>query len=320
MSSSKLNNKYPQRSYYLFKTIKNMGIDIIGIESFNPIIGIFSIIKNINVKYRIFSGFRAGIAGLFLSFLGFKWIYDLVEVKYKLCNDNWKGFKRIFIPLIDILEKLMIKRADIVFVAGKSVFKYAKKIRNDIILIPNGYDSSLFNPNKYNRELLRKEYEVNFPLAIYIGKLTPMYAKFLINAIKAMEIVAKEFPNSEFWIFGNGPSRNFLEKISNKNVKFKGYIEHEKVPEILIIADLGIHAYDTESLKLLEWLVMGLPIIAPKGIDYEEIVECEWEPEKIAKEVIKIFKNPHRKPRKILSWEDICKIILKVIEKLKNAK
>ncbi|MDW7971565.1 MAG: glycosyltransferase, partial [Nitrososphaerota archaeon] len=260
ISSSKLNKKYPQRSYHLLRAFKLMGVNIIGIESFNPIYGIISAIKYRNIKWKIFSGFRAGVAGLLLSFFGFNWIYDIVEVKWKLCNDNWKGVKRIFIPLVDVLEKLMIRRANIVFAAGRIAYRYAKKIRDDVFLIPNGYDDSIFIPNKYDRESLRRFYGVNFPLMIYIGKLTPMYAKFLINAVKAMKIINIEIPNAEFWIFGDGPSKASLEKISSKNIKFKGYIEHEKVPEILTIADVGIHAYDTESLKLIEWLAMGLPI------------------------------------------------------------
>lgn len=318
VSSSRIGGKFPQRSDHLIKELKSLNCNVIVIESYNPIIGIITTIKYWKIKWKIFSGFRAGIAALILSFIGLKWIYDFVEIKSKLCRDNWNGIKKKFIPIIEILEKIMIKRANLVFSAGLSSYNYAKNIKDKVILVPNGYDEKLFDLNKYDRKLLRNYYKVNFPLAIYIGKLTPMYAKFLIKAIKAMDFVIKEIPNAEFWIFGDGLSRKFLEKISNKNVKFKGYIEYEKVPEIITIADVGIHAYDSEGLKLIEWLAMGLPTIFPKGIKINNVIECIWEPEEIAKKLIYIFKNPYRNPIRMPTWRESAKLILDILNKLEK--
>ncbi|MEM3365973.1 MAG: glycosyltransferase [Nitrososphaeria archaeon] len=316
VSSSKLGGRFPQRSDYLIEDLRSLDCNVIVVESHNPIFGIISSIRYMKVKWKIFSGFRAGVVGLFLSFIGFKWIYDFVEIKARLCKDNWRGIKRNLVPFIEALEKIMIKRASLVFSAGPSAYKYAKNLRDDIVPIPNGYDEFLFNSNNYSRDLLRTQYNVNFPLAVYIGKLTPMYAKFLVNAIRAMDSVNRQIPNAEFWIFGEGSSKSILQKIANKNVKFKGYIDHRKVPEILTIADVGLHAYDTESLKLIEWLAMGLPTIIPKGVQIDGVIECEWTPEEIAKQLIQVFRNPFRNPKKMPTWRESARLILEVLNRL----
>jgi glycosyltransferase involved in cell wall biosynthesis len=314
ISSSRLGGPFPQRSDHLLKALKKLGYPILAFDGHNPLLGVVQTLKNREVNYKIFSGFRAGLAGLFLSFFGTEWIYDLVEVKSKLCNDNWKGIKRIFIPLIDWLERMMIKRAKIVFSAHKSAYEYAKSVRSDVIMAPNGYDDSLFDQNKYSREELRKKYEVDFPLAIYIGKLTPMYAKFLIPAMEAMVMLNREYPNAEFWIYGDGSSKAELERMANEkkcNVKFKGYIDHKKVPEIVTIADVGIHAYDAESLKLIEWLSMGLPTVVPLPLHVDGAVSCPWDPNSIALTISKLLKNQVRRPVRMPTWDEVASILVK---------
>jgi glycosyltransferase involved in cell wall biosynthesis len=314
ISSSRLGGPFPQRPDHLLRALKKLGYSTLACDGYNPILGIIHALKNRGVDNKVFSGFRAGLAGLFLGFFGLEWIYDFVEVKSKLCRDNWTGIKRRVVPLIDGLERLMIKRAKIVFAAGESAYQHAKSLRPDAILVSNGYDESIFDPNKYNREELRRKYGVDFPLAVYIGKLIPMYAKFLIPVIDAIALLNREYPNAEFWVYGDGLSRSELERKAKEkkcNVKFKGYIDHEKVPEIVTIADVGIHAYDTESLKLIEWLSMGLPTVVPLPLHVDGAVSCPWDPNSIALTVSKLLKNPVRRPLRMPTWDEVASILVK---------
>ncbi|RWX73120.1 MAG: hypothetical protein Metus_1094 [Candidatus Methanosuratincola subterraneus] len=269
-------------------------------------------------RYKIFTGFRAGLAGLFLSLFGIRWVYDLVECKWKLCSDNWEGLKRILVPLIHAMEVLMIKRAGSVLAAIPSAYKYAKNIREDrIYFAPNGRDELLFDPSRYNRTSLRRRYGVSFPLAIYVGKLTPMYAKFLGPAIDAMSIVNKEIPDAELWIYGDGPSKGELERSAKErggNVRFKGYIDHNRVPEVVAIADVGVHAYDGESLKMVEWLSMGLPTIVPSSLRFDGTIPCRWDAEHIAKRFIEFLRRPERKVCEMPSWKETTMVITKVLK------
>jgi len=314
VSSSKIPSKFPQRSDHLYRELKLMA-NIKIIEAHNPFLGIIKVLKNRKIKCKIFSGFRAGLCALFCKPFIKEYIYDLVEWKADLCRDNWKGIKRIFIPLIEFLEIEIIKNSILVFNAGHSLIPPIK-INKPIVFAPNGYNSEIFNPLKYNREELRKKYNVNFPLIIYIGKLTNMYVKYLIPVIKSMKIVNKEFPNAEFWIFGEGEGEKELRKYISENVKLKGYIEYKYVPEIITIADIGINAYKTESLKLIEWLSMGLPVIAPKSVKIPGVINCNWNEEEIANKIIKILKNYNRNIVKLNDWKETAEIIFNTCKKI----
>jgi glycosyltransferase involved in cell wall biosynthesis len=181
------------------------------------------------------------------------------------------------------------------------------------VLAPNGYDSQLFDPSRYNRTEIRNRYGIDFPLAIYIGKITPMYYKFLEPAVEAMVKVNRELPDVQFWIYGDGPEKERLESFAKEQggkVFFKGYIEHELVPEIVTMADAGINAYDTESLKMKEWLAMGLPVISPPQVPDDSVIKTCWDADDIARTIIEVVRSPKRVWAKVPSWEDTAGIML----------
>ncbi|MBS7288075.1 MAG: glycosyltransferase [Candidatus Freyarchaeota archaeon] len=300
-----------------------MGCRVRVVRAFNPLVGVFGVLRFRGVRCKVFSGFRAGVVALLLWPLVGEYIYDLVEWKADVCRDNWSGFRRVFVPLVDVVERLVVRFSRLVFNAGRSfVHPCLRGFAGKVVFAENGYSDELFDPGRYDRRSVRERYGVDFPLVLYVGKLTPMYAKYLVPVIEAMEAVRGRFPDAEFWIFGDGPCRGFLERYSGRwGVRVKGYLPFERVPEVVAMADVGVNAYRTESLKLREWLAMGLPVVAPLGVRFPGVVNCEWRKEEIARSIVRIIEEGVRvRVRvKLNTWGDTAKVILSTCERLYGA-
>jgi glycosyltransferase involved in cell wall biosynthesis len=313
VSSSRKGGKFPQRAEYLHSTFVELGYEVLLVEGFNPISGAWNALKNRDVRFKIFSGYRAGAAAILLKLSGPRYIYDCVERKSKLCRDNWKGPKRALIPFVERMEEWMIRGSKTTTTATLDVFEWAKSLKKEVVLAPNGYDSKLFDPSKYEREELRRKYSVDFPLLIYVGKLTPMYAIYIEPVIDAMGIIQNTLPEARFWVYGDGPEMVRLRDLAKRRevkVEFKGYIEHDLVPEVVTIADVGINAYHHESLKMKEWFAMGLPVLAPEGVLDDNVIISGWKPNELASSILGILKDPRRKIVKTNDWYDTTKTLI----------
>ncbi|MEM1659104.1 MAG: glycosyltransferase [Candidatus Jordarchaeales archaeon] len=317
--SSKVNERFPQRDFHVCRELRKLGCKVRIVNAYNPLIGALGVLKNRKVKCKIFCGFRAGFIALLLKPLIKEYLYDLVEWKADLCRDNWKGVKRLLVPLVEFVDKMIIRCARIVFNADRNfIHLFLRGLSEKVVFAENGYNDELFDPSKYDRLSIREKHGVNFPLAIYVGKLTDMYVKYLVPVIKAMDIVRKHLPSAEFWIIGDGPARAFLEEAARgvSGVRMLGYVPYERVPEFVAMADVGVNAYKTTSLKLREWVAMGLPTIAPPEVKFPGVTNCEWTEEKIAHNIVKLSKEGTRVKVKLNTWKDVAWIMLSVCKRL----
>ncbi len=97
--------------------------------------------------------------------------------------------------------------------------------------------------------------------------LLPLYNVSLL--IRAIPTVLKEEPNTRFFIAGDGPERETLEReAKNLNVssfiEFLGRVPHEKMANLLAKADIYVSTslYDGTSVSLLEAMGSGtFPIV-----------------------------------------------------------
>jgi glycosyltransferase involved in cell wall biosynthesis len=101
--------------------------------------------------------------------------------------------------------------------------------------------------------------------------------------IKAIPMVLKEEPNTQFLIAGDGPERESLEQEANElslgsNVRFLGRIPHEKMPNLLSQADIYVSTslHDGTSVSLLEALGSGaFPVVTDIPSNREWISDGE---------------------------------------------
>jgi len=209
-------------------------------------------------------------------------------------------------------------------------------------IVPHGRDTHSLNPQKFNRDLLRKKFEVQQRKAIiFLG--TPQFHKgieVLINAIDQIKdsSILLMLVLSKQDSYQKKLKDYALEKLGDEGVQFFDPIPFKSVPEFLAIADLivipQIKNYATIGqvpAKIFDAMAMAKPIIATNVSDLAEILDgCGWivessNPEQLAEKIQYVFKNYEeavemgQKARvkcvKKYSWDAMGKILLGIFKK-----
>jgi glycosyltransferase involved in cell wall biosynthesis len=132
-----------------------------------------------------------------------------------------------------------------------------------ILTFPMGVDESFLDAGR-NRE---KKLNGQLHTVLSNRNLLPLYNVSLL--IRAIPTVLKEEPNTRFFIAGDGPERETLEReAKNLNVssfiEFLGRVPHERMANLLAKADIYVSTslHDGTSVSLLEAMGSGtFPIV-----------------------------------------------------------
>lgn len=195
------------------------------------------------------------------------------------------------------IEKRVIRNADIVIPLSPWLEEYAKNIgAKKTILIPNFIDEKIFN-NKNRKEE---------KMIIFAGRLHRI--KNVGTLIKAFKIVEESFPDYWLYIIGDGEERKNLENLSKelniKNIKFLGFIEHERLVEYYKRAKIFVLPSIEEGQPnvLLEACACEVAIIASNIRANRDVLEenaLYFQPEnyiELAEKIVYLLKNePVRK-------------------------
>lgn len=152
---------------------------------------------------------------------------------------------------------------------------------NIITVINNGRDKYLFAP-KYNKEVKSKLFNVStddFPVLVYAGSLGPQYC--IEEMLYVFSRVQERYTDARFLILTGQPD------IISQNLKAYGDLQDkciirkvaaEEVPTYLSIADIAFalrrptfSMKAVAPIKLGEYLLCGVPVIATKGIGDTEL-------------------------------------------------
>ena len=112
-------------------------------------------------------------------------------------------------------------------------------------------------------------------LIVYPGTLN--FHQGVDVAIKAFALVLKEIPEAEFHIFGEGPSKPYLAELVRQlgvtdKVKLGEMFPKEQMAEVMAQSDIAVEpklmgsrfANETCSVKLLEFMALGIPVVASR--------------------------------------------------------
>ncbi len=195
--------------------------------------------------------------------------------------------KRNSIPakILYSLEKFIYKRADkliFTFPGGKDYVRSRGLDVSKVRYINNGVDIDEFNDNKLNCTFEDEDLNDNNTFKILftgaIGKANAIYR--IVDIAKIF--IDKGIKNIRFYIFGDGPERQYLENyiIENKitNVVFKGKVDKKYIPNILSKSNLNIFCleylpnlfkYGLSPNKMFEYFASGKPIISNVECGYD---------------------------------------------------
>ena len=187
-------------------------------------------------------------------------------------SDNMQGFARAT-PVACEQEEELARLADLVVYSASTLEKYALSLRpRRMAHLPNGVDFRHFSEGVL---LEPEEYQgLPRPIAVYAGHLDVWFNYGLLGA------VAKALPHVSFVIIGG--TRAVYEQLKpSPNLHLLGTRPFTELPRYLRHADVGIIPFDVTGhprlvhsihpLKLYEYMASGLPVVASRWKELEQI-------------------------------------------------
>jgi len=147
-------------------------------------------------------------------------------------------------------------------------------------ILPNTIDTQLFRPepDATARQKLKSTLGLPGPTLIYMGRVS--YEKSIDQAIRAFALIARDIPDAQFFIVGDGPGRAALEQLVSTlglggRVRFLGFVFGQRLVEVLQASDVFVTASKSENMPLavLEAMACGLPVLAVRSLGLAEIIE-----------------------------------------------
>ena len=185
--------------------------------------------------------------------------------------------------LLKIIRKILIRKADSITAISNYLKNFAEHVagRNNVILIPNGVDLTIFKRDGLEGSALKQSLGIKEEERIVITVSRLVEKNGIGVLLKAFALMQEKLDlKTRLVIIGDGPLRIRLEQAVNdlgldKRVLLLGEIDHEELPRYLSMADVFVRHSLSEGLgnAFLEAMACDLPVIAtPVGgiIDFIE--------------------------------------------------
>jgi len=209
-------------------------------------------------------------------------IFDLFPIAKKVFDtvDNWVEMD-LDNPWYD--KSKMVKgyqeiclREDIIIISnGRAMTEYYSKIRGNktsILEIPNGINTEVFSPQKYEKADIPKELiNCKRPIIGYVGVVQERFD------LELFQCLLKDNPDYTFVIVGPIISfRNFKFNINAPNLFYLGPKRYSEIPRYIYSFDVCIIPHKVDNMttymnpmKIYEYLAMGKPVVTNplSGID-----------------------------------------------------
>jgi glycosyltransferase involved in cell wall biosynthesis len=195
--------------------------------------------------------------------------------------------KRVNGFLLPTLGRILVLIEDMIVRHGWKVtaitgfiknYAFARNTRKDVIVIPDGVDTDLFDPTKSIGENVRFKYGITREdmLCVYAGRIDECAgAKIILETAKLLTSQG----NVKFMVVGEGDPQ-IVNKLSKcNNVILTGPISKESVPEYIAAAHVvlvpfpdNVASHSISPLKLFEALAMEKPVIVSAVSGIKEVL------------------------------------------------
>ncbi|MEM5809531.1 MAG: glycosyltransferase family 4 protein [Candidatus Aenigmatarchaeota archaeon] len=249
-----------------------------------------------------------------------------------------------------LVHKLAISYSDIIIVPSEIVKKDIKKffkIKDEkIVVIPNGFNKSLFHP-QINPQKVRKKLKIsrNIKVILSVGLLPKKGTEYLVEACGLLKN-KYNFDNFCLIIVGDKDKRfdRYYQKIEKiirsyklyENIKFVGSMEQKELRYFYKSCDVFVAAsYYGEGFGIpcVEASAVGKPVVATKLFEKSGtvinnktgLIVSPKNSIALAKAILKLLTN--NKLRKTLGkngidfvkkfdWDDHCNKLIEIIDKI----
>ncbi|MDF2068166.1 glycosyltransferase family 4 protein [Bacillus sp. Cr_A10] len=207
---------------------------------------------------------------------GSKIIFDAHEIYAEMIEFHTP---KILVKIIHSIEKFIVKRVNAVITVGERMKDYYKIYNNNTIIVGN-YKNAI-NSGLVKEFKIKTRQVLDIPKDAIVITYVGVFAKDrallpLINSIKN----ANE--NVFLIIGGKGENQNEIEKLigNSNNIKYLGFINNEKISEIISAADFlyyGLYKefqnnYYSTPNSLFNAISVGIPTITTNIGEIAEIV------------------------------------------------
>jgi len=220
-------------------------------------------------------------------------------------NYNAKGV------VLSVYEDLFPRTADLVVVVSqllRDLMIRAGVPSNKILLVPNGFEPSIFNPKVSGKEAREKYRLFDNPVVIYSSTFWKFEKWNHEVALGAFRKIQKSVPEVRFLLVGSGnvAMQSMIEQYGlEKNAVATGFVPREEVPQLMAAADVAMHVISrhgfhaaSSPMIISEYMAVGKAIVAPRvgelanllGGEEGFLVE-EPDSELLADGVVKLLKN-----------------------------
>ena len=185
-----------------------------------------------------------------------------------LISSNIK-INKLYKMILGMYRIPLFKFSDLIFTYTKDAQKRIKiHFNNNVYHLPQVFPKSLIPFN-----LLSEKKSEKIKTILYVGYLNSWKnVSFLINTFRK---ISKN--NWRLIIVGEGPERNYLEKLAKNDdrIKFKGYLTGYKKYRYFKNANLLtlVSNKDCWGLVINEAMHLGLPVIVSNNVEAKEIVK-----------------------------------------------
>jgi len=210
-------------------------------------------------------------------------------------------------------------------------------------IIWHGRDTDNFDPQKYNKKLLREKYKINDSKKVIMFLGTPREHKGVEILINAVSMIKNK--NVVLFVVGIGDNDSYSKKLTKTakemlGDKYRGFgiQPFKKIPEFLAIADVVVIPQKNNfatigqvPAKVFDAMAMAKPIIATNVSDLPEILnECGWiiEPENLEQlaqtikyvldnlgDAVEMGWKARKKCIEKYSWDTMEEILVKIFKK-----
>ena len=244
-------------------------------------------------------------------------ILDIHDLTVELFEEKWPASKhKLLMLIVKYGENISCRFADKIITVTETCKQrlVSRGIpENKITLILNSANIDVFQFR--SRHFQKLSTGVNL---LYHGTIAHRFG--IHYAVNAMKIIIGVLPGSTLSIYGRYDSayKKYLENLVVKlnlqnNVKLNGFIDVEKVHEIIDNADIGIIPYPTTDYmhlalptKAFEYISSGLPVVITKLHDFSLLFPDDsltyldnLGSEVVAKTIINLSLNPEERKNKV---------------------
>jgi glycosyltransferase involved in cell wall biosynthesis len=182
------------------------------------------------------------------------------------------------------IEDIIVKNGWRVTAITTFIQNYARERRTSLRteVIPDGVDTTSFDPSKFEREEIRNRFLVDpaEKICLYAGRLEGVAGSgILLDTAKLLEADS----TVRFMIVGEGNIELVNQFKNRKNVIYVGRVPKEEVPKYISASDVvlvpfpkGVASHSISPLKLFEALSMGKPVVASNISGIEEVVKDDF--------------------------------------------